>query len=78
MPLMRYFLWVGGTLVALMFIADAYGPKLPPTEMAAADLPVIRIQSDQKWPDRVVYNTSPQANPAHPTTASRPYDSAAN
>lgn len=78
MPLMRYFLWVGGTLVALMFIADAYGPKLPATEMAATDLPVIRIQSDQKWPDRVVYDTSPVAPSARPASASLPYHSAAN
>jgi hypothetical protein len=29
MPLARYFFYVGGVLLALLFIADAYLPKLP-------------------------------------------------
>lgn len=60
MPLARYFLSVGVVLLALLFAADAYLPKLAVAARANADLPVIRIHihSDQKWPARVVYDTS--------------------
>ena len=61
MPLLRYFFFVGGVLLALLFISDAYLPKLPAAERADADLPVIRIHSDRKWPERVVFDTN------HPT-----------
>ena len=57
MPLARYFLFVGGVLLALLFIADACLPKLPVAERIIADLPVIRIHSDRKWPERVVFDT---------------------
>jgi hypothetical protein len=56
--LARYFFFVGGVLLALLFIADAYLPKLPVADRANTDLPVIRIYSDRKWPERVVYDTS--------------------
>jgi hypothetical protein len=58
MPLARYFLFVGGVLLALLFISDAYLPKSPDAVRADADLPVIRIHSDQKWPQSVVFDTS--------------------
>ena len=29
MPLLRYFVFVGGALLALLFISTAYLPKLP-------------------------------------------------
>jgi hypothetical protein len=61
MPLVRYFFFVGGVLLALLFVSDAYLPKLPDTQRADADLPVIRIHSDRKWPERVVFDTN------HPT-----------
>ena len=57
MPLARYFLFVGGALLALLFIADACLPKLPVADRTNADLPVIRIHSDRKWPERVVFDT---------------------
>jgi hypothetical protein len=66
MPLARYFLFVGGVLLALLFISDAYLPKLPVADRASPDLPIIRIHSDRKWPERVVYNTNlPTIIPAH-------------
>jgi len=46
-------------LLALMFILDSYLPKLPIAERSSADLSAIRIHSDQKWPERVVYDTRP-------------------
>jgi len=58
MPLLRYFLYVGGALLALLFISDAYLPKLPVEVRADYELPVIRIHSDRKWPERVVFDTN--------------------
>jgi hypothetical protein len=58
MPLARYFFFVGGVLLALLFIADACLPNLPVADRASTDFPVIRIHSNRKWPERVVYDTS--------------------
>jgi hypothetical protein len=60
MPLLRYFFFVGGALLALLFMIDAYLPKLPAIERpaAATDLSMIRIHSDRKWPERVVFDTT--------------------
>jgi hypothetical protein len=62
MPVARYFLYVGGVLLALLFVFDATQPKLPvaaQTEaVAAVDMPVVRIQSDRKWPEKVVFDTN--------------------
>jgi hypothetical protein len=67
MPLARYFLFVGAALLTLLFVVDAYLPKLPLEQRAnaAADLSVIRIHSDRKWPERVVLDTTrPPITPA--------------
>jgi hypothetical protein len=67
MPLMRYFVFVGGALLALLFIVNAFSPPLPATKSAqsAADLSVIRIHSDTKWPEAVVFDTTrPTITPA--------------
>jgi hypothetical protein len=58
MPLVRYFFFVGGALLALLFISNAYLPNPPDVATADADLPVIRIHSDRKWPERVVFDTT--------------------
>jgi hypothetical protein len=58
MPVARYFSLVGGVLLALLFIFDACFPNLPVAEKAKANLPVIRIHSVHKWPERTVYDTS--------------------
>jgi hypothetical protein len=62
MPLARYFLFVGGVLLALLFVVDAALPKLPVTDADRTDTAVgksvIRIHSDRKWPERVVFDTS--------------------
>jgi hypothetical protein len=57
MPLARYFLYVGGVLLTLLFILDACLTKFPVME-TRANLPVIRIHSDRKWPERIVFDTS--------------------
>lgn len=59
MPLARYFLWVGSFLFALLFIVDACFPKLLAVETNTDASPVLtRIHSIQKWPERVVLDTS--------------------
>jgi hypothetical protein len=63
MPLMRYFLFVGAALLALLFVAGEAFPTLPAapvtnTASTAADVPMIRIHTDRKWPERVVFDTS--------------------
>jgi hypothetical protein len=69
MPLARYFLVIGGVLLALLFVVDAVLPSLPVADKtdAAVDMPVIRINSDRKWPERVVFDTSTSAFTAVPT-----------
>jgi hypothetical protein len=60
MPLARYFMYVGGVLLALLFVVDAFlpGPPVADENGAVSELPVIRIHSDRKWPERVVFDTS--------------------
>ena len=58
MPLARYFLYVGGVLLTLMFILDACLTKSPVMERAHVNLPVIRIHSDRRWPERIVFDTT--------------------
>lgn len=61
MPLFRYFVFVGGTLLALLFISDAVLPKQPlPSflNVASSDQPMVRIHSERKWPERIVFDTS--------------------
>jgi hypothetical protein len=76
MPVLRYFLFVGTALLALLFAVDAYLPKLPAANNVntaanvASDLAVIRIHSVQKWPERVEFDTSlPTVTPALSKTA---------
>jgi hypothetical protein len=65
MPLARYFLYVGGVLFALLLISNAVLPNLPVADGTGASLPVIRIHSDRKWPERVVFDTNlPTITPA--------------
>src|SRR5436189_6119819 len=61
MPVARYFLFVGGVLLALLFAFDAFAPQQVAVASNAApsiDKTVVRIRSDQKPPERVVYDTS--------------------
>jgi hypothetical protein len=58
MPLARYFLYVGGVLLTLVFILDACLTGLPVSESAHVNSPIIRIHSDRKWPERIVFDTT--------------------
>jgi hypothetical protein len=61
MPIARYFLFVGGVLLALLLAVDALFPQQAVVASRGAssiDKTVVRIRSDQKPPERVVYDTS--------------------
>ena len=61
MPVARYFLLVGGVLLALLFLSNEVLPQLPvAARVAEAGLnkSAIRISSDRKWPERVVFDTN--------------------
>jgi hypothetical protein len=60
MPLSQYFAWVGSILLVALCAADwcfpaplhVSHPEIPPQERVN-----LRIRSDHKWPDRVVFDT---------------------
>jgi hypothetical protein len=60
MPIFRYFLFVGGSLLALILVANAALPSAPVLDglRSGTDLPLIRIRSERKLPERVVIDTS--------------------
>ena len=60
MPIARYFIFVGGTLAALLSIAGWCLPTPPAmfADQLAIDRTIIRIQSAHKWPEKVVLDTS--------------------
>jgi hypothetical protein len=62
MPLRQYFMWVGTILLVMLFAADwcfpppvAHAPhsEIPPNERIN-----LRIHSDVRWPERVVFDTT--------------------
>jgi hypothetical protein len=62
MPLRQYFVWVGSILLVMLFAADwcfpppvAHAPhsEIPPNERIN-----LRIHSDQKRPERLVFDTT--------------------
>jgi len=62
MPVVRYFVFVGGTLIALLFGINLILPQpvgvQPVIVASSGDFPHIRIHSDRKLPDRVVLDTN--------------------
>jgi hypothetical protein len=58
MPVSRYLLYVGGMLLALLFLADASLPDRPAVHGGPGPSSAIRIHSDLKLPERVVLDTS--------------------
>jgi hypothetical protein len=61
MPVARYFLFVGGALLALLFALNAFAPQpvaVASNSASSIDKTVVRIRSDQKPPERVVYDMS--------------------
>ncbi|WP_338830621.1 hypothetical protein [Bradyrhizobium sp. 27S5] len=63
MPIIRYFVFVGGLLLALLFAADRYLPA--PVEHAGAadpDRTTIRNSSATSLPEKIVFDTRPCAD----------------
>ena len=61
MPIFRYFVFVGGALLVLLFAANYVLPSQPVAQTVAAagnDQPLIRIRSDRHLPERVVLDTT--------------------
>ena len=60
MPIARYFVFVGAMLLALLFAVDGFAPKdaVVSSAVSATENPTLRIRSDHKWPEPVVYDTS--------------------
>ena len=58
MPILRYIVWVGTSLLALLLVASWFLPE-PPQEAVheAIEKPVIRIASVQRPPDSVFIDT---------------------
>jgi hypothetical protein len=62
-PIARYFIFVGGTLAALLSIAGWCLPTPPAifADRLVIDRATIRIKSARKWPEKVVLDTSQPA-----------------
>ena len=62
MPLFQYFGWVGSFLLAALFAAN-WCFSVPIARSRPSDVPLnqrinIRIHTDHKWPERVVFDTT--------------------
>jgi hypothetical protein len=76
--LVRYFLYAGGALLALLFLVDWFSPVAPATgagtdqiRETSLDKEILRIQSLQKWPAKVIFDTNiPTIVPPPPHVAS--------
>ena len=75
MPLIRYFVVMGGVLLSLLLLADWYLPK-PEATTAVADIDrsTIRLHSSQRWPEAVRIDTAaaPPARAAVEADAAEP------
>ncbi|MDE5463551.1 hypothetical protein [Bradyrhizobium sp. CSS354] len=78
MPLIRYFVFTGGALLALLYLADYYlaGPVSAAAD-TGPDLSIARIHSAQTWPEKIVFDTNVRQIPLTKTVASSTSDAAA-
>jgi hypothetical protein len=60
MPLLRYFTFVGGALLALLIVVSSYFPETETITHRDVARPVIRIASDRVGPPRVDIDTRVQ------------------
>ena len=62
MPLFQYFGWVGSVLLAALFATSWWLPGnlvgAPSARAPLSESIHIRIRSDHKWPERVVFDTT--------------------
>jgi hypothetical protein len=75
-PLGRYFAFVGGVLVGMLFFANWYLPSASSQTFfreARVDKSIIRIKSAHKWPEPIVIDASlPTIVPPPPVLAKAP------
>jgi hypothetical protein len=76
MPLIQYFGWAGSILLAALFAVSwcLPGAAPAPASDASPDQKItIRIHSDQKWPERVQFDTTrpPMGAAENPAAAAR-------
>jgi len=69
MPVTRYFICVGGLLLALLFLVDQNYPAAAVTPRAEVDRSILRIKSAQRWPERIVFDTTTSPRIASPVIA---------
>lgn len=75
MPIARYMVWVGASLLAMLLVANWFLPEpLPEPAHEAIDKPAIRITSVERPPERVVIDTNQPTivPPPAPFEPSRP------
>ena len=61
MPLLQYFGWVGSFLLAALLAASWFSGNVadaPPSRAPLSESIHIRVHSDHKWPERVVFDTT--------------------
>ena len=83
MPVVRYFLFVGGLLLATLLFVQPYLPHsdLQGAKEREVDRTIIRIQSIERLPERIVYDTQIQILPSPPARieiAATPVEPAVN
>jgi hypothetical protein len=79
MPIGRYFLFVGGCLMSLLFFVNWYVPPLAAEPgRSDVDRSIIRIHSQHRWPEPVTINTAIQPQPLPPREISLPSSVDAN
>jgi hypothetical protein len=69
MPIRPYFSWVGSVLLVALFAADWWLPAPAahsPSAIAPNEKVNLRIRSDHKWPERVVFDTAHSGMPLAP------------
>ncbi len=74
MPLLRYFAVAGGALLLVLLVAGAWLPQAPGEDgiVSSAEHPAIRIRSERKAPEAVVFDTGQQTVPLAKTEATAP------
>jgi hypothetical protein len=66
MPLLRYFTFAGGALVALLMVVSSYFPETETLTHSDVARPFVRIATDRVGPPRVEFDTRVQT-PVVPT-----------
>ena len=76
MPLFQYFGWVGSFLLATLFAASWWFSDnvadAPPSRAPLSESIHIRIHSDHKWPERVVFDTTRSRLPENAQAETEP------